>query len=438
MIKKILAVIFAALMFAGILVSCGDKPVTSNDSSTVASVEETSSEKKEESSSKKESSTNKTESVSSKEEEEEATSSKKGALRPGEEEEETSSESESQSIKVFKNNNTVQINCYHLGINNCNALGDNEDDKYAEFKAVVEAGYFNSYLLGMGANLIKEVPLIAENGGTFWCFAPKYKADEDGVDYSIDSYIEDCKFYINWMKENGYYELFNGFHWDEPAPNQNFLKLTERLYKEFGLRQYPVFACSQFMNYEGNQGEAGFVDLSGGILNPETGKYITDVGYDSYSTDVREGAPNGNKYAQWQKEISPNVVDGKSYYVEIRKILQKQVGRPCNFWHYATSYKNYLWGGLNGVMYSDEPYVIANLEFLTEDLLAQEYQGGITLYTFANFHGGHSGFECYCDAKVNGKELCSENKKWETYCDLLRETRKKFDNMKAPLAKIVY
>ena len=437
MIKKVLAVLFAIMMLAGILVSCGEEAVTSNDSSTVASTEDVSSEKEESSSSKKSSSSNKTQSVSSEKEDEkdETSSSKKGNVRG--EEEDVSSETESTSIKVFKNNNTVQINCYHFSIGNCEALGEEEDDKIAEFKAVVEAGYFNSYLLGMGKNLIKEVPIIAENGGTFWCFAPKFAADASGVDYAIDSYIEDCKFYINWMKENGYYELFNGFHWDEPAANDNFLKLTERLYKEFGLRQYPVFACMQFMNYEGNQGEAGFVDMSGGILNPKTAKYITDVGYDSYATDVREGAPNGNKYGEWQQQISPNIVDGKSYFVEIRKILQNQMGRPANFWHYSTAYRCYLWGGLTG-MYSDEAYCIANLEFLTEDLLAQEYQGGITLYTFANFHGEHTGFECYCDAKVNGNPICTENKKWNTYCDLLRETRKKFDNMKAPLAKIVY
>ena len=46
MFKKILSVVFAAIMLLGILAACGEKPVSSNDSSTVASAEDVSSENK--------------------------------------------------------------------------------------------------------------------------------------------------------------------------------------------------------------------------------------------------------------------------------------------------------------------------------------------------------------------------------------------------------
>ena len=437
MFKKILSVVFASLLTMGILAACGDKPVTSNDSSTVASVEETSSEEKEKSSSsQKESSNSKTESVSSKEEEEEEkTSSKKNSVRPNNEEE-TSSETESEGIKQYKNNETVMIGCFHLSMNFCSYYGSDADAQEKEFRQICEQKYFNTYLLGTGPNLLTEAEIVAENGGTFWLSGGKF----DSKTQSLDAMIDNFKFYIDLLNSKGYGDLLNGFYWDEPilggVTNDDFLMQTEALYKNFGLRNFPVFG-DVFFNFEGNEDILSNTDRR---LETKACKYLTDVGFDSYSTDVRDGAPNGGdkKFSEWQRIISKDVVDGKSFYTEKRKQLMNIVGHQANFWHYPTAYVNYLWGGLNGLRYSDEAYCIANLEFLVEDVLNQEYPGGVILYTYANFHGENTGLVAHVDVKsADGSYAFYPNiEKWEKYCKLLKDTTVRFNKINPKLYKL--
>ena len=433
MIRKVLAVVFAALMVAGVFASCTKEPVTSDDSSTVASAEGVSSEKEEaSSSSKKESSSNKTQSVSSKkqdkDEEETETSSKKNGARPGndEEEEEVSSETQSTSVKVYKNNDTLQLHCYHFNMGYCDSYGTDNESRIKEFTQVVEGGFFNTYVLSLNADILQQVEIIAKNGGTIWLHTP----DSFGHDSQLEGYIDECKFYFDLLEKKGYLNLVNGFHWDEPAPNESFLKLTERLYKEFGLRNYPVFAVFSFSGAIGNEGEENIVD---GYykLNPAMAKYLTDVGYDAYSVDVREGATNGNLYKDWQEKLAPGIVDGKSYYTEIKKVLQKCTGHEANFWYYPTAYATSLWGGLNGLKVADEDYCIAMFEFLRDDLLKEKFAGGLGIYTYRDFHGGHTAFKCRIDVKnENGSSLCDCGNVWPRFSKLLKETRKQFDSIK--------
>ena len=441
MFKKILSVVFAALMIVGVLAACGEKPVSSNDSSTVASAEDVSSEKEASSSSKKESSSNKTQSVSSKkedkEEKDETSSSKKNNVRPGnDEEDETSSETESEGIKQYKNNKTVMIGCFHLSMGFCSYYGKNSAEQEREFREICEQKYFNTYLLGTGPNLLTEAKIIAENGGTFWLSGGKFNSKTQ----SLDAMIEDYKFYIDLLNSKGYGDLLNGFYWDEPilgkVTNDDFLMQTEALYKNFGLRNFPVFG-DVFFNFEGNEDIIWQTDRR---LETKACKYLTDVGFDSYSTDVRDGAPNGGakKFEEWQRIISKDVVDGKSFYTEKRKQLMNIVGHPANFWHYPTAYVNYLWGGLNGLKYSDEDYCIANLEFLVEDVLKQEYPGGVILYTYADFHGENTGFRAHADVKKENGEYAyvPQIPKWEKYCKLLRDTTERFNKITPKLYKI--
>ena len=428
MLRKFLAVVFAALLVAGILVSCGEEVVTSNDSSTVASTEDVSSEKEESSSSKKSSSSNKTQSVSSEKEDEkdETSSSKKGNIRGEEEEEEedVSSETESTSIKVYKNNDTLQINSYHFNMGNCKFYGTDTESRIKEFTQVVESGCFNSYFLGLNQNLLTEVEIIAKNGGTFWVGAPKTYEK-----YAFPEFIKDCEFYFDLLEKAGYLDLLNGFHWDEPSPSESYLKVTEELYKKFGLRNYPVFAVFSFSNAIGNEGEENIVD---GYykLNPYTAKYLTDIGYDAYSVDVREGATNGNKYKEWQQSLAPGIVDGKSYYTEIKKVLQKCTGHQANFWYYPTAYRTGLWGGLTGNR-ADEDYCIAMFEFLRDDLLKEEFAGGLSIYTYGDYHGEHATFRCSIDIKdEKGNHFCDCGNVWPRFTQLLKDTRKQFDSIK--------
>lgn len=432
MIRKILSLFVFVAIFLAFFVGCKNNELPNGSSDIGSSEEAVSSETSSKaSSSKMETSSVKTEISSETQSEEQEEEEGKSYDRPDKEDYKVSSKTESQSIKVYRNPKSVELGCFHFSLSRCEAFGYTLEARMKEFKAIVEAGYFNTYLSGASSELLEVIDVIAENGGTVWLSASKANNEKQNLDAQIENY----KRYFEILKKRGYLDLINGFYWDEPNPNEYFLAQTERLYKEFGLRNFPVFACSSFIDFEGNVGEGNIVDASV-KLTPETAKYLSDVAFDSYSTDVRDGALNGGKYKEWQQSISPNVVDGKSYYTELRRILQEAVGHPANFWHYPTAYRNYLWGGLDGLQYSDEDYMIANLEFLAEDVLSQQYPGGLILYTYYDYHGENTSFSKHAAVKdENGKYLLyPEVPKWDRYCRLLKETTEKFSSIYPNLA----
>lgn len=447
MIRKVIAVSLFAVLSLCVFAGCKTAK-TDGSSSVLASTEtngegaahsskiETSSVKTDISSHKEEKEENATieKETSSKKEEtstiEKESSSKKeetSTIEKGSssQKEETSSMTSSEGVKVYKNPHNLELGMFHFSIDRCEGLIEYEKDyvnKKREYKAVVESGYFNTFMMGM-ENYLEQAKIVAEVGGTIWFYAHNY----DGKNVNLDEKIEGYKKAFKELEEHGYLDLVNGFYWDEPVPNEYFLEQSKRLYKEFGLRNFPVFSCARFDKSTGEN----LVKLT-----PETAKYITDVAFDAYSTDVRIGASNGGKYSDWQKTISPNVVDGQSYYVELRKLLQKAVGHPANFWHYPTAYRNYLWGGLNG-MFADEAYCIANLEFLKKDVMEQEYPGGLILYTYYKYHGE----DCLSrrlDVKNEDGEylMYTDFEKWERYSKLLRDTVKQFKTIKPKLVNI--
>ena len=438
MIKKILSVLLAALMLFAFATSCNRKPEkdtsskkkkpTSSQVSDVESTDDVSSSTMAEVESKDESDD------SSYHPYEWELKTKSAFFRDTDEAKQ--SVSVSSSLKVYKNPNTPGLGCFHFNTGTCEAYGTDTESKFREFTQVVEAGYFNTYLLGAGTNLIRAAKIVAENGGTIWLSAGRF----DSKSSTIEVWGENQKYYLDLLKKEGLYDLVNGYYWDEPIwhgqTNDDFLTQSEYIYKNFGLRNFPVFACGEFSGSEGNPSIGVEADQMR-KLAPYACKYITDAAYDSYSVDVRDGAPNANKYAEWTNAVGGKpITDGKSYYVQYKNHLKELINHPVNYWYYPTAYKTYLWGGLKGLQYADEDFCIAHVEFMAEDVLKEEYAGGLILYTYYDYHGKYTGFASHCDVKdKDGNYLIyPDAEKWPNYCNTLRETTKKFNTVKVKKA----
>ena len=189
----------------------------------------------------------------------------------------------SSEVKHYDNPDTLMIGSFHLSMSWTNAYGTDNASKEREFADVVAQKYFNTYLLGTGVNLLTQAKYVAEAGATIWLGVGNF----DSTKTTIDAHIKNVKYYLDLMEANGYGDLVNGFYWDEPIwhgqTNDDFLAQTKALYQNFGLRNFPVFACGEFTNYEGNQNQIGTEADAMRKLLPAAGKYLTDVAYDSYS-----------------------------------------------------------------------------------------------------------------------------------------------------------
>lgn len=345
----------------------------------------------------------------------------------------TQSVSSSESVKIYPNPSNIGLMCWSLTERNLNYYGNDKASRLRYFKEVVDQGYFNTYMIG-GGNL-DELKIIAESGGTFWMMTGN---PGDQVDANLDGIIESTERTVKNFTEAGYGDIFNGFLFDEPLlggdiTNSQFLKLTKALYQKFGKRINTVFSTYEFTGVESNS--AINPDSNAQVVLPETLKYHTDVGFDAYSTDVRDGATNGGeaKFKEWQANCSPNIVDGKTFYTEHRRVLQEKVGHPANFWHYPCAWTDFLWGGLNGLSNADEDYWIAHLDFMAEDLLKQEYPGGLCLYTFRRTTSDNNeAFERHMDLKteLGNWAVYPDVPKYERYCKKLREWCEIFSSKK--------
>lgn len=255
-----------------------------------------------------------------------------------------------------------------------------------EFRDVVEEGYFNTVIVSPHyATNEKFWKICLDNELSVWMSLFDYY---DSSKTTLKKYVDNVEKTVSEIKKNAeWWNIFNGFQYDENIwrgqSNADFLDMTQALYTKWGKRNFLVLATGEFTAYEGNQNQIDMDAANMKKVNPKALKYVTDIAFDSYSVDVRDGAPNGNKYSEWQK-VSPKIVDGKSYYSEYTKVLLSLVDHDVNVWFYPCSYTTSLWGGLNGLRRADEGYCLAHLNYFYELLKKQKYQGGLFLYTYKN------------------------------------------------------
>ncbi len=436
--KRSLALVIAALMLCCLLAACTDKK-DGGISSAIANTEITSSiSSKNESAQSKVTTTSAPESAKSDSSKTyshrypygQDRSSKPQITRP------TQSESESESVKIYKNSGTVQIIAYGFRLNTCTANGIDDESKLAEYKDVVNQGYFNAFFVPTDADVLTQAEIIAQAGGSMWLHVGDFRSYRE----SIESYIDDAKFYVDMLTNKGYGELINGFYWDEPVwrgmTNEDFLTMTRELYKTFGLRNFPVFATGEFSGLEGNEIGTEADDMNK-VLTPSL-KYVSDIAFDAYGVDVRDGAvPTADTLKRWKENISPNVTDTKSYYTEYKNKLKKHAGHPVTFWYYPCAYEAPVGTGLNNIKRANEDYCIGHLEFMANDVLKEEYAGGVVLYTYYT-SGDRYGLQRHLAIKdTNGNYKYYPNEeKWDKYFLTLKNVCTKFNSVKTKKLKL--
>ena len=335
----------------------------------------------------------------------------------------TSSSTQSSGLAITLKGKTG-VGIYHFQPHWTTNYGTSEALRMKEFEDVLKQGYFNTVIVS---------PAYLNNDN-FWAICEKYDLSVwlsiysfyDSSKTNINSFINELDKDVSILKSNkSRWDRFYGFHHEETIwrgqSNADLLAETEALYKKYGKRNFMVFATGEFSSSEGNDIAMDVAKVK--KVKPEALKYMTDVAFDSYSVDVRDGASNGNKYTEWQK-VCPNIVDGKSYYTEYTKLLLKYCENDVNVWFFPCAFTYSLWGGLNGLSRADEAYCIAHLEFFKELLDKQKYKGGLMLYTYQQFSNVK---ELGMQSKLvvtdeNGTQLLRPNEpKWHDYSKLLKK-----------------
>lgn len=423
--KKTILICLSLMLALACFVGCAQKPT--DVSSTQPQTEQSSQITSAETSSEENSSTVTTTSSNQK-----PSSTPSTKVEP----EETSSETESSSVKVYKNKGTVQLGAYHLNLKYCTANGDSNAAMVEEFQSVLDEGYFNTFFISSNTSVLDNAKMIAEAGATFWLHVGDFRKSK----MSIESYIEDAVYYVNLLKKMGYGDLINGFYWDEPVwrgmTNEEFLTMTKALYQEFGLRNFPVFATGEFSGLEGNEIGVEADDMNK-VLSSSL-KYVTDAAFDAYGVDVRDGVvPTDATLARWREKISPDVNNSKDYYTGFKKKLLNHIGHPVNVWYYPCCYEAPVGTGLNNIKRADEGYCLGHLEFMAQDILKEEYPGGLVLYTY-HTSGTRYGLQRHLAIKdKNGNYKYYPNEvKWDRYCEALKTICAKFSATKAKRADI--
>ena len=434
--KKVFSLLIAVLFSICLLTSCGGNAQNVSSalvSSEVAQSEENSSQKSE-NDDKQNSSTVTTNSQTG------TNSATQGNKTSSENkpliDRESSTVSESQSVKVYKNNGNVQLGAYTFRLDQCNSNGEVYEAQLEEFTDVVNEGYFNTYFLSLNEDILAQMKPIAEAGGTVW-FASTRNIKEKG----LDAYIENVEYYLDLLDKAGYRDLVNGFYWYEPLwqstlSNDDFLQLTKTIYQKFGLRNFPAFAPHNFSDLTGTETNEQ-ADAENQILT-ENLKYVTDVAVTVYGVDARDGVKvSSGTLNKWQTTISPSIQKSSDYYTGYKEKLHAHVGHPVNTWYYACAYETGVSVGLNGLLKSDEDYCIGHLEFMAEDVLNSEYQGGIVLHKYSTT-GSTTALQHRLPIKDSrGKyKYYTSHEKWENYAYTLKKVREQFDSVKAKTVKL--
>ena len=432
--KKIVSILLAGLFAAFLLASCksgGENLSSALVSSEAAQSEEASSEAAQsENTSSGEKKNSSVVTTTSAPQDNKNSSSKKSVLDRN-----TSSESEGISVKYY-NKGTVGLGAHEFRLDLCTAAGSDDEAKLEEFTDVVNEGYFNTYFVSLDTKILDVMEPIAKSGGTVWISGTRNVTESN-----IDSIIDDIKYYLDLLDKQGYKDLVNGVYWYEPLwegsiTNSEFLKLTQAIYQKLGLRNFPTFAPHNFISATGNETEEQ-ADKNEVILTSSL-KYVTDISFTAYGYDVRDGAKLSEaKLNELRNTISPEIETPGDYYIYAKKKLHSLAGHPVNTWYYACAYDFNLTVGLDGLKKADEDYCIGHLEFMSNDVLKSEYQGGIIIHKYYIKNGG-IGFQRHLplkNSKGNYKYYPSDEK-WDNYGNALKKVKEKFDSKKANLAKI--
>ncbi len=347
-------------------------------------------------------------------------------------------ETESSSVKLPVNPKlTAGVGVYHFSPGWTYNYGKEENKRYEEFEDVLSAGYFNTVITSQEwAEKERFWEICLKYRVTVWVSLYSYFQSQKTT---LENYIAKVDKSVSIIRQHAdWWDSFNGFHFEEciwrGQSNDDFAAEAKALYQKYGKRNFVVLATGEFTGVEGNEQQINTSAENMKKIHPSSFQYMTDISFDSYSVDVRDGALNGSFIARMQKEL-PSIKDGKTYYIEMTRLLKRLCGRPANVWFFPCAYTTGLWGGLNGQSRADEAYCLAHLNFFDELLDAEEFPGGMFLYTYQQFSnkaelGLQSHLEVFADkTDASGEKvykLRPDEEKWTYYSTRLKELTEKY------------
>ena len=309
---------------------------------------------------------------------------------------------------------------------------DQTDDRIPDaqrleiIESVFKAGYVNTITTNGNNSLFREkIRLCKEYNIKFWLFTTLYNSEST----TIDAYINSVEKITNIVKEENAWDLFLGFHWDEPAHNgqsgDDFLAMTKALYEKWGKRNYPVFAISTFLEkFYSTTGSARPREL----YTTEHMTYVTDAGWDIYYFDLRDSANSNasqrNDLAALSRQYGETFATAKDYYRYVHRMLAERIDHEFSSWFFpATKY------GSSHTGMADEGYMMGQIEGFNEILMEQANPGGLMLYTYTTW-GSETGLEERLPIKdYAGNQLVfPEVEKYTDLAQLIIETKEEYDN----------
>lgn len=440
--KKFISLALASLISVLILCSCAPKanenvssviPDTESTTSIVSTNSQTVSKVESKSESKAES---KTESKSESKVESKAESkveSKKEESIPAV----SQTASKSESVSVIKRvDDCLEMGIYHFQPYWTTNYGDSEEDRLREFEDVIKQGYFNSFIASPHTIDMQGMWDIVEKYdlNVWMSLYDYYQSDKQTLDEWLDYAHEG---YQHVLKDKNRQKYFKGFFFDEPIwrgqSNADFLAMTEALYKKYGRRIYVVDSLAIFANWRSEADNAPMDKVGAKFANSNAFKYVTDLGFDHYTYDVRPGAGNGGKISNYTAK-NPEVTDAQSLYRQVTKNMLKCAGDK-NVWYWPCAFTYSIYGGLNGISRADEAYCLAHIDFFYQLLKEQKYQGGIHLYTYKNSTSNPNELGLASKLIVvdeNGTQLLFPSKpKWQYVSAKIKNICQEYDNKKA-------
>ena len=346
----------------------------------------------------------------------------------------------SNAIKQYKNPHTYQVGAYQLHMQWMESYGTDRESRKKEFYDVCNSGYFNCYLIGDGGYLQDMLPIIAESGGSFWLSLGRFS---NNTSTARQDYIKKVNDYLDLIESYGCSDLLLGCYWDEPIwtgmKNENLAEQCRINYQVFGLRNFPIFACGEFSSEEGNSEALGGItaDQMRKVL-PETCKYVTDIAYDSYNIDVRDGAKyTAETLARYdeatnhvmERKFGRKISSGKDYYIAYKEHLLEYIGHEANFYYFPCAYTANPQGGLVSGG-ADEAYCQAHLEWMAEDVLADRRGGGVYMYNYKGTNSLSLDKILVLNDEYGYPMMHPDWEKWESYSAALKRVREKFDAAK--------
>ena len=330
---------------------------------------------------------------------------------------------------------TLSLGIYHFSPAWTHNYGESKEKRYEEFEDVIKSGYFNSVLGDTECILDDNFwRIIFENDCKVWLNVwGSFNSDEKTIDEWIKP-IDDALNIVKTYPDR--WELFCGFHFDEPIwrgqSNADFLEQTKTLRERYNKRVFPVFATGEFFDSEGNANAIQMDAKNMHKVKAEALKYVTDIAFDSYSVDVRDGYGNGSYINEMHQKLE-GIVDGKTYYSELAKVLLSMVDHEVNIWFFPTIFMDWLWRGA----VAGEGFCQGHLNYMADLVKTFKHPGGLMLYTYYKFKNSPSGLQTHLVVKneEGGLKLLPETEKWWDYCEDLKRLTREFKETKVDLVK---